>query len=141
MNSKHEIILYLYKFIPIIELCIKILDMKIKLDDEDTYNYHLNIYNTIHLSYLNSFHYCNGDNRTYYSYIIDDKHIKCEKDRNMNFYNITGISYQVRNILLDVIKAPTRDADLISKDYTDKDLREEDDKLLCLLTKKINECF
>ena len=141
MNSKDEIILYLYKFIPIMELCVKIVNMKIKIDKEETYNYHLELYNKIHLSYLNSFDYSTQRDRTYYSYILDDKHIICEKDRNMNFYNITGISYQVRNILLDVINSPTTNYDLIRSDYTDKEIRNEDDKLLSLLTNEIKKKF
>ena len=141
MNSKDEIILYLYKFIPIMELCVKIVNMKIKIDEEETYNYHLELYKTIHLSYLNSFDYSTQRDRTYYSYILDDKHIICEKDRNMNFYNITGISYQVRNILLDVINSPTTNYDLIRCDYTDKEIRNEDDKLLSLLTTEIKKKF
>ena len=127
----------LFTIIPDFDLCVRIINFKDKIEKEETLEYYINRHNNIFNKYNNAIKRDNLLDKKYYSYILDNKYIVSEKDRDIDFYKETGISYQVRRILMDVLNCPTTDADLITDDFTDEDLRKENDKIFYLLTSAI----
>ena len=127
----------LFEFIPDLDICLEIINI-VESEKQSTLNYYIDRHNNIFNKYIDSLKYDEQSGRKYYSYILNNKIIIAEKDRNIDFYKETGISYQVRNLLMDILNCPTKKADLITKDFTGKDLREENDKLYFLLTLNIN---
>ena len=95
------------------------------------------------------------DEEGYKSYVINDKFFIANKDKNLDFYNETGISCQVRSLLLDILNCPSPEyfspnghplkyINYINDTILNKTLyewREHDDKLYNILSKKIMEFF
>jgi hypothetical protein len=72
-----------------------------------------------------------------YSLIWDDSNYKVKKDHNPIFYNLTGISYQIIELIHQLIKL--KNDELIENTFiTDyKEWIEHDDKLFSFLADKI----
>lgn len=108
MKNDH-IYLLLREKIPIREIINQVLDEKEKIERRESLEYHIERWEKI------SYKYFQGrqgvripeiftKKYNYYSYVLDGgKSYKYEKDRNSEFYDYTGISYQCRNLLLSVI--------------------------------------
>lgn len=104
---KNEYIyLLLREKIPIREILIKIIDDTDKIERRESLEYHIDRWEIISSKYFRSFErspYTIEYN--YYSYVLDGgESYKYEKDRNSDFYDYTGISYQCRDLLLSTIK-------------------------------------
>jgi len=130
--------LYLMRLIPIRDICIQILNEKNKVEEIETYNYHYDMWET----HAGKYYKCLDNDRTdrrerfIYSFILDDKKVFAERDRNMEYYNYTGIPYQVRELVLSLIHEYKDDN--ISEE--EKNLwRIEDDKKYCKIAKSIIE--
>ena len=150
---KNEIIyLLLREKIPIKEIIHKILDEKEKIERKEALEYHIDMWGLISSKYLRSFErspYTMTYN--YYSYVLDGgKSYKYEKDRNCEFYDYTGISYQCRDLLLTTIKDESIDFDedinirIINKRILDKQKMEwmkYNDNIYSILSKKIQSAF
>lgn len=83
--------------------------------------------------------------RNIYSYVLDSKKLIFQRDRVMDFFKETGISFQVRELLLDVISTKTKefnDNENISNLHKDVVVwRNYNDSIYGALSKKItNEC-
>jgi hypothetical protein len=107
MENEH-IYLLLREKIPIKELIWKILDEKEKIERRESLGYHIERWGKISYKYFLGIQGRIPEIFTkkynYYSYVLDGgKSYKYEKDRNSEFYEYTGISYQCRNLLLSVI--------------------------------------
>ena len=100
---KNEYIyLLLREKIPIREILIKIIDENEKIERRESLEYHIDRWEIISSKYFRSFE---RSPYNYYSYVLDGgKSYKYEKDRNSDFYDYTGISYQCRDLLLSTIK-------------------------------------
>ncbi len=94
--------------ISIVEIRNKIINYKTIKEKKEALEYHSERWETISSKYFRSFEITNhsNNNRLYYSYVLDNKYYVSEADRNLDFYNETGISYQVRDLLLDLISYP-----------------------------------
>ena len=125
--------LYLMRLIPIEDICIQILKQKKKIEYFETYNYHVDMWE-IHAS---KYYKCLDRKRLIYSFIHDDKEIFAERDRKMDYYNYTGISYQVRNLVLSLISDHWGDISEEEKRFW----RIEDDIKYCKIANKIIEDF
>ena len=150
---KNEIIyLLLREKIPIKEIIHKILDEKEKIERKEALEYHIDMWGLISSKYFRSFErspYTMTYN--YYSYVLDGgKSYKYEKDRNCEFYDYTGISYQCRDLLLTTIKDESIDFDedinirIINKRILDKQKMEwmkYNDNIYSILSKKIQSAF
>lgn len=106
--SKIEIYLLLREKIPIREIINQILDEKEKLERREALEYHVERWEKISYKYFLGIQGRIPEIFTkkynYYSYVLDGgKSYKYEEDRNSEFYDYTGISYQCRNLLLSVI--------------------------------------
>jgi hypothetical protein len=138
--NKEELQIVLFKIIPDTDLCVKIINLKDKIEKEDTLEYHIERYDTIYNKYKSSFQYDSLGSKTFYSYIIDETQYFSNKDRYLDFYNETGISYQVKSLLLDILNSPTTDKNLIHNDgfsLTDEKIRNYNDKLFSTLAQGI----
>ena len=101
---------------------INILEDIKKSDREETLEYHINRWNNI----AGSFFEVKNTNYKRFSYILDDKHYIIKKDHNTTFYNITGLSYQIIDLIHQLIKISD-----------DSEWLEEDDKKYSKLASKI----
>ena len=75
-----------------------------------------------------------------YSYILATDKCFATKDRCLEFYNETGISFQVRNLLMDILKCPVTQSDSILN-CSLYEWRNDDDKLYCILAEEIMKTF
>ena len=107
-------------------------------------DYHIERYNHIKTKWLNSFTYNKWNEKEIYSYVLNSRIYKSEADRIQHFYNYTGISCQVIDLLFDLINGhndyiiPCDENDSIT-DKKIKQWRKEDDKLYGKLAKNIME--
>ena len=123
LMKDQKICLYLIQILPVPDLCRLIIDYKNYLETQENYIYHISLWENISSAYFIS---CETKFPTY-SYILDRKHYIANVDRNLEYYNFTKISYQVRNMILELIQT------------TDKEWRKNDDKMYGILSKKIME--
>ena len=140
LNNDQQISLLLSEFIPIDTIRYKIIQMKNKKEKKEALDYHIERWQTISSKYFRSLEKISNP----YSYVLDSKYYICEKDKCLDFYNETGISYQVRSLLLEILNCSSEfdGMKLFSDHILNCELykwREEDDKLYCILARKINE--
>tara|TARA_B100001094_G_scaffold332137_1_gene402953 strand:+ start:6757 stop:7170 length:414 start_codon:yes stop_codon:yes gene_type:complete len=122
-NKEIEKILVNYYGNPdIAKYIIKILEYIKEYEKNETLEYHMDRWNNI----TGSFFEVKNSNYKRFSYILDDKHYIIKKDHINKFYNNTGLSYQLIDLLQELIK--------ISHD---KEWLEEDDKKYSILANKI----
>ncbi len=124
--------------LPITQLCSKIIYLKKQVEIKEAYDFHINLWNTITSKYFKSFELDEYNCRRIYSYTLDGKYYICEKDKCLDFYNHTKISYQVRDLLMDILSIPyynNMDMNIINDDY--KDYRSSKDIEFGILSKLI----
>ena len=128
LKKNQGIALILFQRISEPEICKDIISMKNKMEEEETYNYHCERWETIASKYFQAIE----SNYRHMSYILDGEKYVSHKDKPLDFYNETGISHQVRDIIMELICAPN------------KSCRDCDDFLYGILAKeimaKIKEC-
>tara|TARA_B110000208_G_C11743709_1_gene420892 strand:- start:1081 stop:1527 length:447 start_codon:yes stop_codon:yes gene_type:complete len=135
MSKDKQISLILSRLIPIDEIRYRIIHEKNIQEKSDAMDYHVERVRTIARKYYASFSSYKGS-RIHYSLIIDKEVYEAERDRNLMFYEETGISFQVRSLLLDILKyrAEHRQPNV-------KAWRETEDSRSSFLAKKIMEDF
>tara|TARA_Y100000996_G_scaffold275234_1_gene217030 strand:+ start:2140 stop:2577 length:438 start_codon:yes stop_codon:yes gene_type:complete len=139
LTMNQEIALIIFDKIPIPDLCIFIIDQKCKKEEKDTYNYHYERWETIASKYFKSFEYDRDKRRIPYSYVLDSKIYNAYRDKCLDYYYETGVSYQVRDLLMDIINCPNDDHSIINKD--NDEWRKSDDEVYSILAKKIMDMF
>ena len=138
LTNDEEVLMNLLSILPIFQICQKIVRFKNKIEKEDTLKYHVERWTTLSSIYFRSFEISNNlgisnpspslfEHKTYISYTINDEKYVSKPDTNLDYFHETGISYQVRDLLLDLIKMPN------------KKLRYLDDKLNSTLAENINQ--
>ena len=107
------------------------------MNEMETLDYHIERWGTISYKYFKSFETEHSTmTRKPYSYVFNGEKYICEADRDLSFYYETGISYQIRDLLLMIIKDP----DKMNEDIVDRGKlywMKEDDLLYSILAKKI----
>ena len=98
LTSYQENLMTLNRFINEPFICKYILKIKDEEEIKDSYEYHQELWSLLMGLYYN----CKGLPR--YSYVLDSKHFIYDKDKKPEFYFLTGISFQSRDLLLDTIK-------------------------------------
>lgn len=115
LSSNDYILLYLKEFINEISLCKKIINLKNKLENADNIIYHINRWENISGEHL----YMMSNHNNKFSLIFNEEDYIAIKDIRYNFYNITGISYQIVSLVQELIKRRNEfienDNDLIGK--------------------------
>ncbi len=124
--------LYLKVFIPIPEICNKIILLKNKEEESDTYNYHMKRWETI----AGEHYYTRDNHGGKYSYVFDNRDYIIKRDHRMDFYNMTGISYQVVELIYELIRINHENAWDFDVDDK-KEWLKEDDSLYSELSKRI----
>ena len=138
LTNDEEIIMILSRLISISDIIFKIIQWKHKLEDKDTLNYHIERWVTISSKYFRSFEKDYWGVRKPQSYVVDSKKFISNKDKCFEFYNETGVSYQVRELLLEILDCPM--GSLFSENIIDCTLfewRQSDDKIYSILSDKI----
>ena len=137
---KHDemIRLYLKVFIPIPEICNKIIDIKNNKEFEETLEYHIDKWESIAGE-----HYFTRD--THYgkfSYIFDNSKYIVKRDHRIYFYQMTGIPYQIVELIHELIRILNEKS--YDEDFEDMLLPEDkkrwlrnDDALYSELSKRI----
>tara|TARA_B100000902_G_C27212979_1_gene865439 strand:+ start:418 stop:867 length:450 start_codon:yes stop_codon:yes gene_type:complete len=112
------------------------------LSDMESRDYHIERYNTISNLYRkNTENYWNKSNRINVSFVLNSEIYTSKPDVHRDFYNETGLSYQVRGLLLSLISIPSDNSDII--EFTTilsdeiKEWRKYDDNMYGTLAKKI----
>jgi hypothetical protein len=115
-----------------IDLCKIILDIKKNIEKKEIMNYYIERWDNIAGShYIIHDTHCNK-----FSYIHDEVNYIIKPDHNITFYNRTGISYQVIELLHELIKINR----ICSENTHIEDYKEwlnKDDKLYKILADKI----
>jgi len=138
-NSENTILMYLLTFIPEISICKNILKHKKDLENINIMEYHMERWENIAGE-----HYHMHDNHIdKFSYILDITNYIVKVDMSPKFFNLTGISYQVVELVHELI--------ILKHDYTLHDIRynsdsyitmlKHDDKLFSFLAKKIMDAM
>ena len=142
LTNDEEVLMNLLSILPILPICEKIIQLKNRREKEDTFNYHVERWTTISSIYFRSFEISNNlgisnpspslfEHKKYISYTINDVKYVSGPDTNLDYYHETGISYQVRDLLMSILK---------TKDWEKqhwKEIREGDDKLYYVLSGQI----
>tara|TARA_Y100001958_G_C21007124_1_gene388638 strand:+ start:333 stop:776 length:444 start_codon:yes stop_codon:yes gene_type:complete len=143
LTNDQQISLLLLQFIPIEPIRYKIIQIKNKKEKQEALEYHTERWETISSKYFRSIEKSSRP----YSYVVDNKYYISEKDRCLEFYNETGISYQVRSLLLEILKCAF-ELDGWMKPYSEHILncnwyewREEDDAIYSILSEEIMKKF
>ena len=91
-------------------LCKYILFLKDKSERNETLNYHIDRWFKIPCIH---FEIQKNNKVGKHSYIIDGQNYVICKDYNSDFYNETGISYQVVELLHEIINEPNKEDDIM----------------------------
>ena len=147
-NSNKDVYIYLLLSTKIYEPNIinKIINKTKEIEDKETLQYHTERWETIAGSYFK----CTERSpftasRIIYSYVLNGEENIYERDRILDYYKETGVSFQIRGLLLDVIKnelltwSETRDKYVDNLSDESKGMREEDDRLYSPLSKLISK--
>ena len=142
LTNDQQISLLLSQFIPIEPIRYKIIQMKNKKEKKEALDYHIERWETISSKYFRSLEKDYHGVVIPQSYSIDSKYFVSNKDKCLEFYNETGISYQVRDLLLDILQCPM--GSLFTENIMDCTLfewRKEDDKIYSILSEEIMKKF
>ena len=107
------------------EICRNIIQLKNKVEQEEAYNFHYDLWENIASKYFAAAEI----NYRHISYLLNSENYTIQKDKVIDFYNETGISHQVRDIILELIRS------------SDKEWVDYDDIMYSILAKEIMNQF
>lgn len=116
-------------------LCKIILDIKNSIENKETIEYYIDRWENI----AGSHYILHDTHEGKFSYIFNENDYIIKKDHKLIFFNLTGISYQVVELIHELIKLKNKDSiqNTFIEDY--KEWLNYDDKLFSKLSKKIME--
>ena len=100
LKNDEKIRLYLKEFIPIPEICNKIIKIKNSKESEDTLKYHIDRWESI----AGEHHFTRDTHYGKFSYIFDDSNYVVKRDHRIYFYQMTGIPYQIVELIHELIR-------------------------------------
>ena len=124
--------LYLKVFIPISEICNKIIKLKNDSEKTDALEYHNDRWTNI----VGEYYYTRDTHTGKYSYIHDGLNYIVKIDHRRQFYNLTGISYQIVELIHELIRILHENSWDFEIDEK-KDWLRYDDSLYSELSKRI----
>jgi hypothetical protein len=155
LTNNKRIGYYLSLFINEPDICKNIVDMKTKMEEKEAYDYHYERWETIAGKYFKCFEYNQWRERPPYSYVVDSQRYFEKKDKRLEYYLETGVSFQVRDLLLNIlscdflsdpilgdiskVKFTIDETSILNKDF--KEWRKEDDQIYSILAQKIMDTF
>jgi hypothetical protein len=132
LKRDETILLYLKVFIPIPELCNKIIKIKNEDEKRETLKYHSDRWENI----VGEYYYTRDNHTGKFSYIFDNINYVIKPDHRRQFYNLTGVSYQIVELIHELIRILHEDSWDFEIDEK-KDWLSYDDSLYSELSKKI----
>jgi hypothetical protein len=160
LSTNKRIIYYLSHFIDEPNICKNIVDLKTEMEEKEAFDYHYERWETHAGNYYKCIEYNQWKEMTPYSYVHmsskGNKYI-VRKDRKLDYYLETGISFQVRDLLLNILSKSDEyfsyrtftnimkvrftidETSILDKDV--KEWRKEEDEIYSILAKKIMEQF
>ena len=132
-NSDNTILMYLLTFIPEIYICKSILKYKKIFEDDDIMEYHMERW----INIAGEHYYMHDNHTNRFSYIFNESNYTVKKDMLPKFYNITGISYQVVELIHELIKKNNNTVANIYYKKKDVTWYQYEDRLYSLLANKI----
>ena len=100
LENDEKIRLYLKYLIPIPEICNKIIKLKNDSEKTEALNYHIDRW----INIAGEFYYTRDNHTDKYSYIFDNSDYIIKVDHKLDFYQITGISYQIIELIHELIR-------------------------------------
>lgn len=150
MKNSRDLQIYMVvsKFIGEPSIALKILNIIKEIEKKETLDYHFERWETVAGGFFHSVERSpfTGDPAPY-SYVLDSEKYIYEGDRNITYFNETGISYQSRELLLATIKNESidwpvsfgRDIDVNNLSEESKKWRVINDKMYSILSNLITE--
>ena len=132
LKRDETILLYLKVFIPIPELCNKIIKIKNEDEKRDSLKYHSDRWENI----VGEYYYTRDNHTGKFSYIFDNINYVIKPDHRRQFYNLTGVSYQIVELIHELIRILHEDSWDFEIDEK-KDWIKYDDSLYSELSKRI----
>lgn len=160
LSNNKRIEYYLSHFIDEPEICKYIVDLKNTMEENDAYDYHYERWETHAGKYYNCIEYNQWHEMVPYSYVHMSSRMNkyvVIKDRKLDYYLETGISFQVRDLLLSIIsksegcfsyrkftnimkvRFTIDETSILDKDI--KEWRKTDDEIYSILAQKIMDTF
>jgi|TARA_B110000046_G_C12676246_1_gene266626 hypothetical protein len=134
LSSNQIILLYLKElFNHNLDICFYILKLKIKIENIENKFYYQIRYNKIAKEhyYLHKYH------TNKFSYIFNDKSYIIKNDFKLDYFNYTGISYQIIELIHELIKNRKELVSDIYNELTGKSWLDYEDELYSILSDKI----
>jgi hypothetical protein len=133
LKKEQLISLYLSRVIPISEIRYLIINRKNKIETEETLDYHMERWTNIAGS-----HYTTHDTHFgKFSIIHDSINYVVKPDHRLDFYNATGVSYQIVELIHGLIKRNFILPGVSHRPCHYKKFMKEDDKLYSQLANLI----
>ena len=108
VSTYKQILSILLNYIPIVHICNIIIDMKNTSENKETLQYHMNRWDSIALKYIKAGERKELSHHTMMSAWVSDYY---RVDDCLDFFKETGISYQIRYLVLDLLKVHENDKD------------------------------
>lgn len=143
LNNKENINMILSRFIPIPEIRTKIIKLKDIGENEETLQYHIERWDNI----VGSYYFAKDTRLNKFSYVVDagsiSEKFNIKRDHRLEFFNRTGISYQIIALLHELIRLRSENWGLGDKEtsYIDSSYEywlNRDDLLYSKMSKMIS---
>jgi len=135
LSSDEEILLLLKElFNHNLDICSYILKLKIKIEKRENLEYHGERYKKI----AKEHYYLHKNHENKFSYIFNDISYVIKNDFKLDFFNYTGVSYQIVELIHGLIKKRKELVSDIYNELTGKSWLDYEDELYSILSEKIS---
>ena len=136
LSTNKQILSILLDYIPNDHICNIIIDMKNTSENKETLQYHMNRWDSIALKYIKAGKINELSHHTIVTAWVSDYY---KLDDCLDFFKETGISYQIRFLVLDLLKIHGRGVDWLDDNLLDMDLKKYRDCTDILYSYTTNE--
>lgn len=133
LSKNQKMLMILFRILPVKELCKLIITLKNKYEIYDINKY----YNERLKNIYKKHYHIHEHHENKFSYIFNSTKYVIKKDYDLSFYDRTGISYQIIELIHHLIKIKNEPLIKNNKEY--KEWLNYDDKLYSQLSIKIME--
>ena len=124
LSTDKQILSILLDYIPIGHICNIIIDMKNTLENKEALHYHMDRWESIALKYIKASERNEISHHSMkFAWVSDDPDYY-RVDPCLDFFKETGISYQIRYLVLDLLKVYENDIDWLDDDLLDQDIKK-----------------
>ena len=140
-TADQQILSILLDYIPIVQICNIIIDMKNTSENKETLQYHMDRWDSIALKYIKAGERNELSHHSMRFAWVSDYY---KLDDCLDFFKETGISYQIRFLVLDILKIQGGGVDWLDDNLLDQDLkkyRDCTDVLYSYITNELIKLF